>query len=86
MIEPSPASEAELRADVTWWRAEYERLGRELELMTPGHAAAIGPTAVRRVHVAHETALQLAQEAENRLALLHPHAAADPVDEGPALF
>jgi hypothetical protein len=86
VIEPSAGSEADLKADAAWWRAEYDRLGRELELMTPGHADAIGPTAVRRVHVAHETALQLAQEAENRLALLHPDAGSDAVDEGPTLF
>lgn len=62
----------DLQAEARWWRAEYERLGRELELLTAAHAAAIGPVAVRRLQVDHETALQLAREAENRLAMLNP--------------
>lgn len=80
-------SAAALKADVAWWRAEHDRLGNELEHMTPGHAYAIGPAAVRRMQVQHETALQLAREAETRLALLHPDLAdQQPVDDGPTLF
>lgn len=36
--------------------------------MTPEHAAAIGRQAVRRLHVDHDTNLQLAEEIEAYLA------------------
>jgi hypothetical protein len=76
-----------LKAEAAWWRAEHNRLGRELEHMTPGHAAAIGPAAVRRMQVDHETALQLAREAEQRLAMLHPELVDDQAAvDGPTLF
>ncbi len=76
----------DLQAEARWWRAEYERLGRELELLTAAHAAAIGPAAVRRLQVDHETALQLAREVENRLATLHPDLSVETRQDGPTLF
>lgn len=57
----------DLAREAAWWRSEHDRLGRELARMTPAHADAIGPVAVRRMQVDHETALQLARECEIRL-------------------
>lgn len=77
----------QLKAEAAWYRAEHDRLGRELASMTPGEANAIGPAAVRRRHVDHETFLQLAEELEEHLRERYPHLVdAAPVDDDPALF
>ena len=58
----------QLEADARWHRAEAERLAAELDRMTPAHKAAIGPDAVRRMHVDHDTNVQLVEELEAYLA------------------
>lgn len=58
----------QLRADADWHRAEVARLAVELNAMTPGRAAALGPNAVRRMHTDHDVHLQLAEELEAYLA------------------
>jgi len=77
---------AQLEAEAAWWHAEHQRLGRELAHMTPAHAAAIGPTAVRRIQVDHETALQLARDCEIRLGALHPGADSAGSEDDQTLF
>jgi hypothetical protein len=64
----SPASRRRLAADARWHRAEAERLAGELAAMSPEHKDAIGPAALRRMHVDHDTNLQLAEELEAYLA------------------
>ncbi len=84
----SAASGKQLLAEARWYRAEYARTTRELERMTPGHADAIGPAAVRRLHADHETFLQLAEEIEAYLRERYPELVdqAPAVDDAPSLF
>lgn len=62
----SPAQR--LEADARWHRAEVARLAAAIAEMTPEHKAAIGPRAVRRMHVDHDVNIQLAEELEAYLA------------------
>lgn len=68
----SAAAGKQIQRDAAWCRGEHERVDRELANMTPEHAAAIGPAAVRRLHADHETFLQLAEEHEAHLARFYP--------------
>lgn len=71
--ERPPAGRRQLASDAKWHRSEAERLARELADMTPAHQDAIGTAAVQRMHVDHDTNLQLAEELE---AYLEPDPAA----------
>lgn len=57
----------QLRADARWHRSQAEQLAKELDKMTPDHAAAIGEKAVRQYGGFTSTTtptLQLAEEIE----------------------
>lgn len=82
----APDTAAQLEAEAAWWRAEHERLGRELARMSAAHAEAIGPVAVRRMQVDHETALQLARDCEVRLGALRPAASSSGSEDDLTLF
>lgn len=75
------AAGKQIQRDAAWYRAEHERVDRELAAMTPEHAAAIGPAAVRRLHADHETFLQLAEEHEAHLARFYPELAEQKTSE-----
>ncbi|XBB66885.1 hypothetical protein ABFU82_22675 [Nocardioides sp. WV_118_6] len=77
---------AQLEAEAAWWRAEQERLGRELARMSAAHAEAIGPVAVQRMQVDHETALHLARDCEIRAGALGPDVGGSEQSDQSTLF
>lgn len=80
------AAGKQIKAEAGWYRAEHERLDRELGAMTPGHAHALGPAAVRRMRASCDTFLEMAEEHERHLASFYPELVDDVAEENPALF
>lgn len=77
----------QIKADAAWYRAEAARLRAELDAMTPARVAAYGAAAVQRMHVDHDTFIELAEEHEQHLARFYPDLVEQQDEaEAPGLF